>query len=199
MIVVVLLPFIRISTHTYDTCCITSLLLYINMFIYIIGYNIRYVKILAPSDYLQISQIAVYGATGINLALAGTASASSSGYPSTGCISYPGGAIDGKLITKNFHKCSSTTYTGYYHSGNSGGDWWQLDLGASYYITNVVYYNRVDCFSDRAIGNIIQFLNSQQNVVSKAVLTSGVIQQFNPGTFTITYDSVYIILYTYII
>jgi hypothetical protein len=146
--------------------------------------SVRYVKVEAYTNYLQISQIAVYGTSGNNIALQGIASASSS-YVNrpTGCVVSPAGAIDGKLIAKNFTKCSTATF-GIYNSRNSTGAYWQVDLGASYDVSSIVYYNRLDGgYNSRAIGYTIKGLDSSFNIQCEAVITTGdLIQMFTSST-----------------
>jgi hypothetical protein len=156
------------------------------------------VKIIATTSLLQISQVAVFDKTGINRALAGIATASSVGFATSGCVSSAAGAIDGILMNKNFMSCSVNTYSGYFISANAvsnHGDWWQVDLGASYDITSIVYYNRADCCSENAIGNIIQGLDVQGNIVNSATMTCNArVQHFEYSTGTIS--NIYIIYFT---
>ena len=156
-------------------------------------------KITAPSSILQISQVAVYDTLGINRALTGTASVSvTPNFKINTCVISAAAAIDGKLTNKNFGGCSNTTYNGMFHSVYSAGDWWQVDLGASYSIASIVYYNRGDCCTERAIGNIIQGLDSQKNVVCSATMTTkDLVQMFQSTTNTIT--SIYSILFIFLI
>ena len=144
----------------------------------------------APNDYLQISQLAVYDTYGNNIALQGNASASSIWTGSLGsatCVVSAASVIDGNLIGKDFNKCSADTY-GVYHSGYSNGDWWLLDLGATYDISRIVYYNRADNgLGYRARGCVIQGLDAQKNIVNSVTLTSiAVRQQYQSLTNTVT-------------
>ena len=93
--------------------------------------NARYVRLEAPSSgdaHLQISYLAVMSG-GANVA-ANKPCTSSSGSCSVALQGTPGQRNhDGSL----------------FHSDNSNGDWFQVDLGAEYPIDYVTYYNRLVC------------------------------------------------------
>ena len=73
---------------------------------------------------------------------------------------------------------------GGYHSVSSTGAYWQVDLGASYDISRIVYYNRADGgFNSRAIGNTIKGLDASLNVHCEAIITTAdLIQTFTTST-----------------
>ncbi|MGL1934448.1 MAG: discoidin domain-containing protein [Fibrobacterales bacterium] len=52
-------------------------------------------------------------------------------------------AVDGDLSA--YHNGANLAHTNEYNVGH----WWQVDLGDLYYVTNSVWYNRLDCCSDR--------------------------------------------------
>ena len=142
-------------------------------------------KVFSPNAVLQISQIAVYSTSGINLALGGTATASTTWDRPIGdtCVQSAAGAIDGKLLAKDFTLCTSSSF-GVYHSARNDGDWWLLDLGASYDVSRIVYYNRADNgWNTRAIGYIIEGLDAQSNIVASTTISSSAyVQQFQAST-----------------
>lgn len=126
----------------------------------------RYIKVLGSGDYLQISQLAVWGYEKgqlTNLAYKGR----------------PGGPgavivksllsrcnennkyvpIDGVLKARGYDDCR-----GIYHSGVPRvGEFWLLDLGDEYPITKIVYYNRAECCQFRAINMTINLYNTMPN------------------------------------
>ena len=49
-------------------------------------------------------------------------------------------AVDGKIMTKSIASGLKCT-----HTKDVSQDWWAVDLGDIYQITNVVIYGRTDC------------------------------------------------------
>ena len=114
------------------------------IYLFFIGFlvscpDVRYARIDAGANYLQISQLAVYNTSGSNVALGKTVSATSV-YTGDVCPYYISGPVDGVLAAKYFTSCSSYAYLG----SASSGAYWQVELGSSQTITKVVYYNRAD-------------------------------------------------------
>ena len=72
-----------------------------------------------------------------------------------------------------------------FHSNRVAGDWFRVDLGASYPVARVVYYNRVNNVI-RAGGSYLQLLDASEVVVAQRTLTSNAIQTF---TFSSTTES----------
>ena len=96
----------------------------------------------------------------------------------SGYLEYLNSAIDGKTAPRNF-------YGGGFHSGTAGNnEYWLLDLGKSYPVTKVIYYNRSDCCSHRANGMTINLYNrdSEPNLSSPRdkyfTLNGELIQEF---------------------
>jgi hypothetical protein len=75
-----------------------------------------------------------------NVALEGMATQSSQGWAGA-----PSRAIDGNTATQ-WAEASCT------HTQNGDDEWWQLDLGGSYSISNINIYHRSDCCQDRLLG-----------------------------------------------
>ena len=78
----------------------------------------------------------------INVALSGTANQSSTAYGGAA-----GRAIDGN--TNGNYNNDSVTHT----DNNSDTEYWEVDLGNIINITNIIFYNRTNCCSDR-ISNV---------------------------------------------
>lgn len=144
--------------------------------------KVRYVTFhQGTSDYLVISQLAVYAADApdINIAPKGKASASNLYGPFFSAES----AIDGTLAAKKFENVTSPTG---YHSLNKNPDnYWKLDLGQDFNLSKIVYYNRNDGYNSRAIGTYITLENSVGQTVwtSQNITSSDLIQTW---TFTQT-------------
>ena len=104
-----------------------------------IWYNVRYVRIDAGDNYLQISQLAVYNISGANAAR-GKSTVASYTYPYGPCNYSASGAVDGVLLAKDFEDCGYEAYVSFATSGA----YWQVDLGSEQSVLKVVYYNRAD-------------------------------------------------------
>jgi hypothetical protein len=82
-----------------------------------------------------------------------------------------------------------------FHSGQPNSDWVQVDLGAEYFITKVVIYNRIN-FPERLNGAYLQLLDSNRVITGQRTLTGDMIQTFvfsttltSTATFTPVCDS----------
>jgi len=127
--------------------------------------DIRYARIDAGVNYLQISELAVYNTTGVNVALGKNTSA---GYMCTSTR----GPVDGVLQAKDFSVC----YNEFYHGYDSSLDYWQVDLGSSHTISKVVYYNR-NAYTERATTYTLTLRNPAGGIVcSSSTFTSDLIQ-----------------------
>jgi hypothetical protein len=138
--------------------------------------KVRYITFYqGTSDFLQISQLAVYAADdpNTNIAPKGTATAANT-YDDrrhngrTSIIS----AIDGKLEARRMR---DTNVVGGYHSeGKNPSNYWKLDLGNAYQLSKIVYYNRLDSqMNNRSIGTYFTLEdNAGQNVWTSPVITS---------------------------
>jgi len=107
------------------------------------------------SEFLQISQLAVYTADdpNMNIAPKGTASALNLYTSEPNPILSITAPIDGKLETRAM---TNTTVVGGYISANKSPDnFWKLDLGQAYQLSKIVYYNRNDNSMTRAIGTYL--------------------------------------------
>ncbi len=114
---------------------------------------VRYIRI-GSSDYLQISQIAVYS-NNVNIAIGKTVTASKSHSVS----SNKDKAIDGNLLARK--------YPDIYHSADKADVYWQLDLGKEYHIDRIEYYNRSDtCCFKRALNMKMILVNNKNQKVA---------------------------------
>ena len=119
-------------------------------------------------DNGQLTNLAFKGRTGVSA----TASSTWSHYGNP----LASNAIDGIQQAKSFPNI--------FHSMGVGPDeYWQVDLGKPYLITQVFYYNRGDCCSDRAAGMTIELWNtlpsSGGNPLTTYKLTAAMRQEFN--------------------
>jgi hypothetical protein len=89
-----------------------------------------------------------------NLALAGTATQSSTGFGGSASR-----AIDGN--TDPTYGDGSITHT----NGEAGG-WWEVDLGDSFFLRRIVLWNRVDCCSNRLTNFRLSVLDASRNEVA---------------------------------
>ena len=127
--------------------------------------NIRYIRV-TPNDngdYIQIISIKVNAfVNGVltNVATRGTATAANV---------WPG------------HNASDAiTEGGFYHSATAvPGNWWQLDLGQEYPVTEIEYKNRTDCCQDRQIGMKITLIADSGTTYGPIKLTAAIKQNFN--------------------
>ncbi|XP_051780980.1 uncharacterized protein LOC114666204 isoform X7 [Erpetoichthys calabaricus] len=140
----------------------------------------QYVSVVLPNQpqYLTLCEVEVYGEAvtpeckpglnAINIARQGTAEQSSPYLDFGG----PNLAIDGKRSGV----FSDWTCT---HTSNDSPSWWRLKLKASYDISTVVVYNRLDCCDTRLMGAEVRVGDSPD--VSKHV-KCGVIETTSPGS-----------------
>ena len=111
--------------------------------------NVRYVRVLsstAPDAWLQISQIVVHDENGVNVARGKQTSASSI-WPGTS----PAKAVDGHEGARG--------HPNQFHANTANNAWWMVDLGNPTSVSDIVYYNRVDCCNNRIIGARVQLLD----------------------------------------
>ena len=125
--------------------------------------NVRYVKVLSatgPDAWLQISQIVVHDENGVNVAKRKPASGSSI-WPGTS----PATAVDGHEGARSHpHEFVANT---------PNNAWWMVDLGNPTTVTDIVYYNRVDCCQNRINGAKVQLLDSNKALIAEYTITSG--------------------------
>jgi len=148
--------------------------------------NMRYILIKAsttspnPYPFIQISQLAVFSfengtsknvSSRLNNNKAVAFSGNGANYSNLTNASHnnnapPSMAIDGNLSARH-HPLE-------YHSATPAAtEWWGVDLGREYPIYEIVYYNRNDCCSDRAIGMTIHFIDAAFGSVSVKDPVSG--------------------------
>jgi hypothetical protein len=122
----------------------------------------RYIKVCNRPDqaylgsYMQIAQLVVMGydkGKYTNLAANGRPGNTVGGsVTSTSAYSAAANAIDGNQSAKGWPNI--------FHSYGTGpGEYWYLDLGKIFPITQIVYYNRGDCCQLRATGMTIELWN----------------------------------------
>jgi hypothetical protein len=126
---------------------------------------IRYIRVTSGGDYIQISQIVVLAFVNnvqTNVATRGTATSGNGsnvtniGYDGT---NVPRIAIDGTAAARQYPY-------GYHSPSNQRTEWWQVDLGQEYLVSEVIYYNRAGCCNDRARGMRMTFGNNNNAPVS---------------------------------
>ena len=115
----------------------------------------RYIRIELPGDHkiLSLSEVQVFNAAGVNLALTGVATQSST---SAGGI--PKRAIDGKTSPNH----SSGTVS---HTASQKEPWWEVDLGQVKRISSIVVWNRGDGLHTRLNGFKAIALNRDRKVL----------------------------------
>lgn len=97
----------------------------------------------------------------VNLALNGNASQSTTAHGGV-----PSRAIDGN--TNGNWSNGSVTHT----NASDSNDWWEVDLGNTYTIDEIVVWNRTNCCSGRLGNFTVQILNSGGSVVWSSTVTS---------------------------
>jgi hypothetical protein len=140
--------------------------------------GVRYLRVTPNNngDYIQIAQIVVNAFVNgaiTNVAPRGTCTAANAW-----------GGWD--LATKNAAIKSPMTGGWIYHSARGGDSWWQLDLGQDYPVTEIIYYNRIDCCQDRANGMKIQLRANDGTAYQPITLTGALKQSFNISTKGLT-------------
>lgn len=134
----------------------------------------RYVRILpsllpasAFDQCIQIPQIQIFDTSGNELAK-GKPTRSATVYPYSSPT--PDKAVDGTLTTRSFPNM--------YHNACNGtvkGEYWEVDLGATYNIAKFIYYNRSDAnnmYFYRAQGMRVILFDKNRNIVAKTQIPS---------------------------
>lgn len=151
----------------------------------------RFVKI-QRSAYtnLNILEVQVFDQNNVNRALAsdGATASQSSTYLWGGSTSCPASiAIDGSTS-----ESSSLTCEGLAHTNTEQDPWLMIDLGASYDITSIKIWNRLNCCSDHLSGSTLSLLNEDLHVVRQIqdIGSTSNVQaiEFVKSDFTITVD-----------
>jgi hypothetical protein len=137
--------------------------------------NIRYIRVTPndKGDYIQIISLKVNAfVNGVltNVSTRGTATAANV---------WPG------------HNASDAiTEGGFYHSATAvPGNWWQLDLGQDYPVTDIEYKNRTDCCQDRQLGMKMSFIANNGTSYGPLSLTAALKQNFNISSNGLTAES----------
>jgi hypothetical protein len=125
-----------------------------------VGY-VRYVEIQSADgndSYLQFSQIVVLDEYGNNISKKRPARASS-----THNVSKPASiAVDGNETVRNFPDI--------FHSANTRGDRFTIDLLRNFYVKTIKIYGRGDCCENRLVGAKINLLDASKNVIKSHVI-----------------------------
>lgn len=128
----------------------------------------RYVKVLNSNlgdAWMQIAQLVVIDKTGTNVALKKPVTVSST----YGSGSQPSNAVDGTYSTRAFPNI--------FHAGSpDSSQFFMVDLGSTYDITTVIYYNRSDCCSQRALRMRVQLLDANKQLLAEKYI-DGAMQQ----------------------
>jgi hypothetical protein len=64
------------------------------------------------------------------------------------------------------------TQPGFHSSTNAGTEYWEVTLAEPIILTKIVYYNRGDCCSDRALGYVLTLIDNINNVINTIPFTS---------------------------
>ena len=119
-------------------------------------HNVRYVRVLSaqgPDSWLQISQMVVRNEKGVNIAK-GKPTSASSVYSGT---SRAATAVDG-------HE-GARAYPHMFVANTPNNAWWMVDLQQDEIVTQMRYYNRVDCCNRRIVGARVQLLNKNMELL----------------------------------
>jgi len=150
--------------------------------------NMRYIYVKASATspnlypFIQIAQLAVLAfvngagknvSSVLNNNKAVATSGNGSNYTNVTNASWnnnnspPQLAIDGNL--------SARPHPSMYHSpmNSTKDEWWSVDLGQEFSVYEIIFYNRKDCCSDRAIGMTMQFKDAAGNFVTVKDPVSG--------------------------
>ena len=119
------------------------------------------IELMGNDRILSLAEVQVF-AVGKNVALAGTASQSSTDF---------GGdakrAIDDKT-TGDYNKNSTT------HTAISANPWWEVDLGSEFSVEQVVLWNRTDGgIQNRMDGAEVKLLDAKRDEVSRETIAEG--------------------------
>jgi hypothetical protein len=127
----------------------------------------RFVRIQSSQAYLQVSYVSVQTADGkvVSEGKSVSSSCGSCGYPAA-----PSVIVNGKAEARG--------HPGEWH-GTSNNDWIEIDLGQSFHVAKVVFYNRADCCAERATRAILTLLDADRKQVDAAVLNGDMMQIFD--------------------
>jgi len=127
----------------------------------------RFVRIQSSQAYLQVSYVSVLTADGkvVSEGKSVSSSCGSCGYPAA-----PSVIVNGKAEAR--------AHPGEWHSTDKN-DWIEIDLGQSFHVAKVVFYNRADCCTERATRAVLTLLDADRKQVDAAVLTGDMMQIFD--------------------
>ena len=135
--------------------------------------NVRWIRIIPNSrgDYIQINQLvvnAIVNGVVTNVASQGTVTQANISVPTT-----PRSPLDGTLGYRPIHG-------GYYSATQSRDNFWKLDLGRDFQVTEIVYYNRspTECCPERAIGMKIKLTAANGTIYTPITLTGEGVQSY---------------------
>jgi hypothetical protein len=150
--------------------------------------NSRFCRVRYPPgrrEFIQIAQVAVYDNRGINIAR-GKHTSTNSLYQfrrNGQLTSDPANAVNGQLFAKGPAEEFGRLYTSNYDANA----FWMVDLGETYPVSSVEFYNRADCCQFRASGLILELLDKDNKPVWSTTLTGAMVQKFStaPKMFNI--------------
>lgn len=125
----------------------------------------RYVRVEQSGQYLAMAEVQVFSGT-TNIAQGKAASQSSTGWGGVA-----GRAVDGNT-SGNYGNNSVT------HTGTSGNEWWEVDLGSAQAIDQIAVWNRSD-YSSRLSGATVKILDANRKEVGSFVLAGDASQSQN--------------------
>ncbi len=146
------------------------------------GARTRFVQIRSNVNLepLQISQIVVLDARGVNLARGKTCNASSTYTAKSICQN----ALDGWAMNRE-------PPDDIFHSGTNALNWFMVDLGAPFAVAQVVFYNRAGGNAWRAGGTLLQLLDSSNQLLAQRSLNQDQVQSFSfptTGALSVMYQ-----------
>ena len=107
------------------------------------------------SSWLHLSQLAVYDVAGNNVARNQATLSSAALYHDSAPASI---AVDGTLAPR--------PSGGYWHGSTEKTAFWQVTLAAPTTVSKIVFYNRSDCCTGRALSYILTLLDSSNRVIT---------------------------------
>jgi hypothetical protein len=130
-------------------------------------YMIRYVRFQGRGGQsgLQISHVSVMSAERVNLAQNKQVSSSIS--------------VNSSVLSMVVNGLAEArAYSGVWE-GTSGSDWLEIDLAAEYAVSQIIYYNRLDCCQLNAKDALLTLMDASRSVIEVASLNSELVQTFN--------------------
>jgi hypothetical protein len=131
------------------------------------AFGTRFVRIQSSQSYLQVAYVSVQTADGkvVSEGKSVSSSCGSCGYPAA-----PSVIVNGKAEIR--------AHPGAWHS-SVNNDWIEIDLGQSFHVAKVVFYNRADCCQHRSDRAVLTLLDANRKEVDAAVLTGDKMQIFD--------------------